>query len=138
MPLRTLSETARAPIPSALRKEIATFARKLKRDYRVLFATNPLNRRRAGQFLTALLPPKPRRRGRPGRADVTTAIRLLRQFRRQHRNERPAGHWRRVYPQAIPDYGSMTAQQQADARQALRERVRWRLRIRRRKVPLGN
>src|ERR1017187_8800850 len=117
MPLRTLSETARAPIPSALRKEIATFARKLKRDYRVLFATNPLNRRRAGQFLTALLPPKPRRRGRPGRADVTTAIRFLRQFRHQYPDERAAQHWQRVYPVAIPNYATMSGIEQSDARQ---------------------
>jgi hypothetical protein len=111
-----------------MRKELATFARKLKRDHGALFATDPIYRERAGQFLTALLPPKPRRRGRPGRPDVTTAIRLLRQFRRQYTDERPTQRWKRIYPQAIPGYGAMTDIEQNDARQQLRERVRWRQR----------
>jgi hypothetical protein len=68
-------------LPRTLRMEMAQFAGKLKRDHRALFASNPAYRKRAGQFLTALLPPKPRRRGRPGRPDVTQAIRLLRLFK---------------------------------------------------------
>jgi hypothetical protein len=47
-------------------KEIAAFARKLARDHLALFASDPNYRKRAGRFLTALLPPKPRRRGRHG------------------------------------------------------------------------
>jgi hypothetical protein len=92
----------RAELPRAIRKELATFARKLARDHRALFASDPIYRKRAGQFLTALLPPKSRRRGRPGRSDVTQAIRLLRQFRRRHPEERAVEHWQRVYPLAIP------------------------------------
>ena len=83
-------------LPKEVRKELATLARKLKRDYRLLFASSPLYRKRAGQFLTALLPPKPRRRGRPGRPDVTKAIRLLELFRRRYPNELPAEHWARM------------------------------------------
>lgn len=120
-----------AELPRDLRKEIAALARKLKRDHRALFASDPIYRRRAGQFLTALLPPKPRRRGRPGIQSVTVAIRLLRKFRLQYPEDRPAQRWRRVYPEAIPNYATMGELEKADARQQLRERVRWRLRDRR-------
>jgi hypothetical protein len=37
-------------------KEIAEFARSLTRDHRSLFVSDPNLRKRAGQFLTALLP----------------------------------------------------------------------------------
>ena len=69
-------------LPRPLRRELATLARKLAREHRALFASDLIYRKRAGQFLTALLPPKPRRRGWPGRADVTAAIRLLGQLHR--------------------------------------------------------
>lgn len=54
-----------------------------------------------------MLQPKPGRRGRPGREDVTKAIRLLRQYRRQYPAERPAEHWPRMYPLVIPGYAGM-------------------------------
>jgi hypothetical protein len=115
-----------------LRKEIAQFARKLAKEHGGLFTSDPNLRKRAGQFLTALLPPKPRRRGRPGLPSVTTAIRLLRKFKRDKPKERAAKLWEKIYPQAIPGYGCMTELEQSDARQQLRERVRWRLRVRKR------
>jgi hypothetical protein len=107
---------------------------KLVSGHRALFAADANLRRRTGQFLTALLPPKPRRLGRPGRADVTIAIRLLRKLRRQYPNEQPPKIWQRIYPQAIPNYGSMPDIEKADARQELRERVRWSRRARTRKA----
>ena len=119
---------ARAELPRGIRKEIAALARKLKRDYRVLFASDPIYRKRAGQFLTALLPPKPRRRGRPGRPDVTKAIRLLRLFKLRYAKERPALHWARMYPAVILGYVDMNPTEQRDAQERLRERVRWRRR----------
>jgi hypothetical protein len=115
-------------LPRPIRKEIAAFARKLAREHRALFASDRIYRKRAGQFLTALLPPKPRRRGRPGRPDVTMAIRLLKVFERQFPNERPAEHWARMYRQVIAGYHRMNPVEQRDARERLRERVRWRLR----------
>jgi hypothetical protein len=121
-----------ASLPQALRKEIAALARKLAKEYRTVFAEDPTLRKRAGQFLTALLPPKPRRRGRPGDPNVTKAIRLLRKFRRECPNEHGERIWRRIYPLAIPNYDSMTALEQGDARQQLRERVKWRQRARKR------
>jgi hypothetical protein len=116
------------PFPRELRKEIAAFARKLKRDHKALFASDPVYKKRAGQFLTSLLPPKQRRRGRPGRPDVTKAIRLLKRFKREHPDERPSQHWARMYPLVILGYAAMNAVEQRDARERLRERVRWRLR----------
>jgi hypothetical protein len=56
---------------------------------------------------------------------VTAAIRLRRQFTHQHLEERAAEHWRRIYPEVIPNDTTMTEIEQADARQELRERVRW-------------
>jgi hypothetical protein len=120
-------------LPQALRKEIALLARKLAKEYRTVFAENPTLRKRAGQFLTALLPPKPRRRGRPGDPTVTKVIRLLRKFRRECPNEHGERIWGQIYPLAVPNYTSMTALEQGDARQLLRERVRWRLRRRKRR-----
>jgi hypothetical protein len=115
-------------LPRPVRKEIATLAFMLKRHYAALFASDPIYRKRAGQFLTALLPPKPRRRGRPGRPDVTQAIRLLKRFRREFPDERAAQHWARMYPMVIAGYEGMNPVEQRDARERLRERARWRLR----------
>jgi hypothetical protein len=89
-------------LPQALRKEIAALARKLAKEYRTVFAEDPALRKRSGQFLTALLPPKPRRRERPGDPIVTKAVRLLRKFTRQYPNEHGERIWRRIYPLAIP------------------------------------
>ena len=105
------------PLPQAVRKEIAAFARKLAKEHRAVFAEDPTRRKRAGRFLTALLPPKPRRRGRPGDPTVTKAIRLLRKFRRQYPKEHGERIWRRIYPLAITNYTGMTALEQSEARQ---------------------
>jgi hypothetical protein len=60
-----------------VRKEIAQVARELKRNHRFLFIADPKLKDRVARLLRSLLPPKPRRRGRPRRKDVTTAILLL-------------------------------------------------------------
>ncbi len=74
----------------------------------------------------ALLPPMPQRRGRPGRPNVTKAIRLPKLYRRQCPEERPAEHWARTYPAVIPGYGEVNELEQRNARERLRKRVRWR------------
>jgi hypothetical protein len=76
-------EPSLVELPRTVRMEISELARTLAREHRPLFASNPTLRKRAGQFLTALLPPKPKRRGTPGNPVVTKAIRLRRQLRRQ-------------------------------------------------------
>lgn len=129
---------AEPELPRPVRKEIAALARKLNREHRPLFASDPVYRKRAGQFLTALLPPKPRRRGRPGRPDVTQAIRLRCQFRRLFPNEPFLKIWERIYPEVIPSYEGMNWVEQKDARERLRERVRWRQRASRRYNSKGN
>ena len=117
MPLQSTSaRTAPVRIGRTIRKQIADFARKLSREHRAQFASNPLYRKRAGQFLTALLPLKSRRRRRPGGPDVTKAIQLLRAFKRQYPNERAAEHWAGMYPMVIPDYSGMNPVVQRDCR----------------------
>ncbi len=103
---------------------------KLKHDHKAPFVADPLLKKRVERFLVALLPPKPRRRGRPGRADVTKAIRLLKVLKREYPNERPAEHWARMYPLVITGYRGMNPVEQRDARERLRERVRWRIHTR--------
>jgi hypothetical protein len=125
------------PIPAEVRKEITQAARLLNRNHHDLFIADPKLKDRVARLLRSLLPPKPRRRGRPGREDVTTAILLLVRFRRMHPTERPELLWRRVYPLAIPNYETMSDIEQLNARQQLRERVKWRRRGRNR-VPPGN
>jgi hypothetical protein len=118
----------KSALPRSLRQELATFARKLAGEHALLFGSDPLYRKRAGQFLTALLPPKSRRRGRPGRKDVTRVIRLKAKFCRLYPHERPDQIWRRIYPVVISGYESMNDVERKDARERLRERVRWRRR----------
>ena len=62
---------------------------------------------------------------------MTKAIALLRKYGRQYPDERAELIWRRVYPEVIRYYTGITEVEQADARQELRERVRWRLKTRR-------
>jgi hypothetical protein len=122
-------QRARPPLPREVRKEINQCARQL-RQHRKLFITDPKLRDRASRFLRSLLPPH-RRRGRPGIAAVTTAIRLLNRFKRQYPAEKPAQIWNRVYPEVILGYVSMNKDTQRAQRLLLRERVRsrrkWRL-----------
>jgi hypothetical protein len=108
------------PIPAEVRKEITEVVRNLKRKHSRLFMTDPKLKDRVARLFRSLLPPKPRRRGRPGRKDVTTAILLMARLRRQYPNERAELLWRRVYPEAIPNYNAMNEIQQLDARQQLR------------------
>ena len=54
---------------------------------------------RAAHLLRSLLPPKPRRRARPGIEYVTKAIALLKKCRRPHPGERAGQIWQRIYPQ---------------------------------------
>jgi hypothetical protein len=111
-----------------IRKQIATFAPQLAREHPAHLASDPLYRKRAAQFFTALLPPKSRRRGRPGRKDVTQAIRLKAKFRRLYPEERADQIWKRIYSVVIVGYEAMNEVEQKNASEQLRERVRWRLR----------
>jgi hypothetical protein len=120
-------------LPAAVRKEITRLARELNRQYRALFMADLKLKDRAARLLRSLLPPKPRQRGRPGIDSVTKAIRLLRKFRRQYPGERWEMTWKRIYPEAIPNFAGINPIEQEHACQVLRERVRWRLRGRKRR-----
>ncbi len=71
-------------MPAAVRKEITRVARELNRQHRNAFLADPKLKDRASRLLRSMLLPKPRRRGRPERADVTKAITLLKKYRSQH------------------------------------------------------
>jgi hypothetical protein len=110
-------------LPASVRKEIARFARELRRQHRKFFTADPKLKDRAARFLRSLLPPK-RKRGRPGIDSVTKAIRLRQRFRQQYPGEKPEQIWKRIYPEAIPGYASMDRERQKAERLLLRERVR--------------
>lgn len=110
-------------LPATVRKEIARFARELKRGHRQLFIADPKLRDRASRFLRSLLPPQ-RKRGRPGLPSVSKAILLLRKCRREYPHDKPAQLWARIYPEAIPGFASMDRERQKAERLLLRERVR--------------
>jgi hypothetical protein len=109
-------------LPREVRKEIAHCAHEL-RQHRKLFIADPKLRDRVARFLRSLLPPK-RKRGWPGIASVTKAIRLRQRFRRQYPGEKPDQIWKRIYAEAIPGYADMDRERQKAERLLLRERVR--------------
>ena len=112
-------------LPREIRKEVTQLARQLKRQHRHLFTADPKLKDRVARALRSMLPPH-RKRGRPGIDSVTKATRLLKQFRREYPNEKPAQLWARVYPEAIPGYADMDQEWQKAERLLLRERVRGR------------
>jgi len=61
---------------------------------RGLFLAHPELTKRAASFLTSLLPPKPKR---PGRPEVTKALTLLKKLGWLYQNERAAQRWARVH-----------------------------------------
>jgi hypothetical protein len=129
------------PMPGALRKEITHLARELRREHAPLFLNDPKLKDRAARLFRSQLPPWGKR-GARGYDDVTTGIQLLRKFRRryalQYPDEKPhqigKRAWKRICPEVIPSYGAMTEQEQRDAREGLRVRVRDRLNKRRRRA----
>jgi hypothetical protein len=108
-------------LPREIRKEVTHCARQL-RQHRKLFIADPTLKERVARAFRSMLPPR-RKRGRPGLDSVTTAIRLLKQFRRQFPHDKPAQLWARVYPEAIPGYATMERERQKAERLLLRDRV---------------
>jgi len=123
-------------IPKELRREVAQFVRMIARKYRKQLASDPQLKARLLRLAKALLPPRPRRPGRPRNPVITDAIMLHAKFRRQFPADQPRSIWARVYPLAIPGYDAMPEVEQRTAREKLRERIAWRRRKRRpRKIP---
>jgi len=88
------------------------------------------------RLLRALLPPRPRRRGRPRNQTTSRAIILYRKLRKECPEDKPRAIWSQVYPLLIPGYADMPEVEQRTAREELQERIAWRRRKRRpRKIP---
>jgi hypothetical protein len=64
---------------------------------------------------------------------VTAAIRLLEKLRRLHPDRSHKEIWREIYRRVIPKHENLPAIERREAKHELRERVRWRLEIRRRR-----
>jgi len=122
-------------IPRKLRIEVMQYTRNLGKKYAHVFAGDRQLKDRVLRLMRAMLPPRPRRRGRPGNQIVSRAVRLLRRFRRQHPEESPQQHWTRVDRLILPNPDSMMHADYEAAKFDLRRRVRWRMRKRRRKIP---
>jgi hypothetical protein len=113
-------------IPNRLRAEITQHTRSIARRYRDLFQGDRHLKDRVGRLVRALLPPRPRGRGRPGDPTVTRAILIHRKLRRKFPEESPRALWNRVYPIVISGYADMSEVDQRTARGILRERIAWR------------
>ena len=118
-------------IPRELRKDVVEHVRSIARRYRAAFAADRELKVRVLTLTRALLPPSPRRRGRPRNPIVTAAIALYGKFRRESPEESPRRLWSRVYPLAIAQWESMSDLERRNARDELRERIAWRRRKRR-------
>jgi hypothetical protein len=117
-------------IPAQLRRDAVKLAREIAKKHRQLFASDPELKTRVLRLLRPLLPPRPRRRGRPGDRSVTRALRLLARFRREYPQETSRQVWARIYPLAIDRYADMTKEQQRRERETLHQRACWRRRNR--------
>jgi hypothetical protein len=113
-----------SPIPRELLKDIVRLGSELRKRHGALFATDPKLRDRAARLFRSLLPPKPRRRGRPALDSVTIATRMLRSAKQLYSNEKPAQTWARIYPAAIPQWETLSPAEKQGAALQLRNRVR--------------
>jgi hypothetical protein len=120
-------------IPKELRKDITQHVRYLRKKYRPLFLGDRTLKERVLLLERALLPPRPRRRGRPGNETVTRAIALGRKFRRQYPGEKPRENLGRVCHALFPEYDTLPEVEQRILCDDLREGMRSRLRTRTRR-----
>ncbi|HYK60855.1 MAG TPA: hypothetical protein VEV85_15600, partial [Bryobacteraceae bacterium] len=80
-------------MPAQLRKEVVEHCRLIARKHRAAFQADAGLKARVLTLTRALLPPRPRRRGRPRNRETTRAILLYNQFRRQHPTQKPREIW---------------------------------------------
>jgi hypothetical protein len=118
-------------IPKELRKEITQRARDIAKRYKDLFAADRYLKDRILRLEGALLPPRPRPRGRPRKPETTRAIVLYNRFRRQHPEKKPCEIWDHVCLVLYPEYPGLAAVERRDIRDALQARVKSRARSRR-------
>ena len=118
-------------IPRNIRRDVTRFARTLGKKYRPLLAADPKLKDRLLRLIRVLLPPRPRRRGRPRNEETTRARVLYSRFRRQHPTEKAWQLWGRVCVALYPEYAGMAEIEQRDIRDALRLRIKSRARTQR-------
>jgi hypothetical protein len=125
----------KSPLPRPAQRTVIACARELKELHGAAFLANPELRRAAGKLLTALLPPRPRRRGRPFEPRISRAIRLLRRARKTNPGESPVERWARIADACIPGYSKLDCGKRRELRNNLKAAVRSRIntRIRRKK-----
>jgi hypothetical protein len=114
-------------IPKEIREEVTTLAHGMARKYRSQFT--PELKGKVLRLVRALLPPKPRRRGRPRDRTITSAMMLLGRFRRKYPQERPRDIWNRVCLELIPGYAALPEVDQRAAREDWQPRVKSRLNL---------
>jgi hypothetical protein len=118
-------------IPPELRKETVQHVRAMARKYRTAFESDADLKNRVLRLERALLPPRPRRRGRPRDPETTRAIALYRRFRRKHPGERADEIWDRVCRELYSQYPGLDDLEQKNMRYDLLARVKSRSRCRR-------
>ena len=120
-------------IPSPLESDICRIAAFLIAQHGDVFIRDRQLKHRLTAKLQSLLPPQPRRPGRPESASGTAAIRLRQEIKRRHPERPDKEIWREVYPETIPNYHGLRPPERRDAQDRLRQQVRWRLSARRRR-----
>jgi hypothetical protein len=134
-PKPTVQKRSSSPaMPRELLKDIVRLGREIRKRHGTLFVANPNMKDRAARLLRSMLPPKPRRRGRPAIDSVTIASRLLRNLRKRYPNEKPAQTWARIYPLAVPHWETLSPADKQSAALQLRNRVRSRRNQRRQAI----
>jgi hypothetical protein len=118
-------------ILNELRGEVGRHIRPIARKYRHLFKSDRELKTHILTIVRTVLPPRPRRRGRPGDPIVTSALNLRAKLRREFTEETARQICQRVYVAVIPDYTNLPPMEQREARQRLQERMTWRRRKRR-------
>ena len=118
-------------IPPTLRDAVDRFAADLTNSHGSVLAENPRMKYQLARLLAGKLLPTARRSGRPGRQDVSEAIRLRAKLRRTEPN--PRRMWAKICIAVIPGYELLPEWDRKEAKRRLRERVRWRLAARARR-----
>ena len=130
-----MAKRRKPAMPPELRKEVVAHCRSIGRKYGAAFKADRDLKARVLRLERALLPPRPRRRGRPKNPIVSRAIALYRRLRREFPEASPRQLWRQIYPRVIEGWATMSELERRGARDQLRERIAWRRR-KRRKIPV--
>ena len=104
----------RPPLPHEYRQALVLIAREHRRTFKRLFLSDPTLKERGARLYRRLLPPRARRPGRPGLAEVTLALQMREQGKA----------WSQIYPACIQDYSNLDPTIRRWRQRELRDRVR--------------